>query len=112
MNTAHQTQSNLYNFNAYKQNQSISDNNDEILIEKIMDNPNFEEYIRNIVEGSIYSYLANNISKSFKEMDDPFDSIYIADLKKDSINIDNMSNLSKNIKDKSDELFIDDGLDD
>jgi hypothetical protein len=111
------TQTNVFDFLTFKntgnttQEQITSDD----IIEKIISNPDFEDYLQQLIEGSVYTYLAENISTDMNKIEDPFDAIYIADLKPDQVKLSNdnlLLNLSGKILDKSDEIFIDDGLDD
>jgi hypothetical protein len=111
------TQTNVFDFLTFKntgnttQEQITSDD----IIEKIISSPDFEDYLQQLIEGSVYTYLAENISTDMNKIEDPFDAIYIADLKPDQVKLSNdnlLLNLSGKILDKSDEIFIDDGLDD
>jgi len=113
-NTAKSNIIDFYSFRNQRDSYSTSLPSEDIL-NQIIGNPEFENYLKEIVEGIIYSQWASDIASNLTNTDDPFDSIYLADLKPDSINDYNISLLnyiSNQIEDKSDELIINDGWDD
>ncbi len=73
------------------------------------------EVIKDMIESQILELVANDYISSRDISNNPFDSIYLCDLKPDFIeskNIKYIKQLSDSIIDKSDELIINDGLDD
>lgn len=116
-NTSIGAKSNVIDFYSYRNKRDSNSTPisfDEIL-DYIIGNPDFETYLKETVEGIIYSQWATDIASNLRNNDDPFDSIYLADLQPDTINKFNITFLnyiSNQIKDKSDEIIINDGWDD
>jgi hypothetical protein len=87
----------------------------EILINRIIGNPRFEKYLKEIMEEQIYSYWINKIYGVIPEQDNPFDSIYLADLSPDLIgkkDIQLIKSLSNKIEDRSFLISFNDDLED
>ena len=73
------------------------------------------EDIKNMVESKILELVVNDDISSRDISNNPFDSIYLCDLKPDTVeknDIEHIRMLSEKITDKSNELIINDGLDD
>lgn len=86
----------------------------EDVITKLMSETEFEEKLKDMVEGYIADYLLNQNLTLQSFIDDPFDAIYLADLQPDSINMSTSNELNslKNIVDLSDTISFNDGWDD
>ncbi len=86
----------------------------EDVISKLLSEPEFEEKLKDLVEGYIADYLLNLNLLSQSIIDDPFDAVYIADLQPDSTHISTTNELNslKNIVDLSESISFNDGLDD
>ncbi len=87
----------------------------EVLINRIIGNPKFEKYLKEIMEEQIYSYWINKIYGVIPEQDNPFDSIYLADLAPDLIgkeDIQSIKSLSNKIEDRSYLISFNDDLED
>ena len=85
------------------------------IINLIIGNQSFEKYLKEFMEGLIFSNWLDRISGDFNKQDNPFDSIYLADLKPDTLSEANKTILSTNslkIEDRSSQIFFNDGLDD
>jgi len=94
------------------------DTNDSVarswVLDAVIGNPQFEDYLKEVVKGMIFDSLLKGKVESSVSSDNPFDSVYIADLSPDK-GIDHsyrdLQYLNRNIEDRSDNLFIDDNLD-
>ncbi len=84
------------------------------VLDAVIGNAQFEDYLKEVVEGMIFDSLLKGQVESSVSSDNPFDSVYIADLSPDK-GIDHsyrdLQYLNRNIEDRSDSLFIDDNLD-
>ena len=84
------------------------------VLDAVIGNPQFEDYLKEVVEGMIFDSLLKGQVESSVSSDNPFDSVYIADLSLDK-GIDHsyrdLQYLNRNIEDRSDSLFIDDNMD-
>jgi len=85
------------------------------VVNAILDNPRFEQLLKEYMETLIYSDYLKLLSGTVLNVDDPFDSIYIADLAPDIIStkaIDRLFSIGGKIEDRSDQIYFNDGLDD
>lgn len=85
------------------------------VVNAILNNPRFEQLLKEYMETLIYSDYLRLLSGTVLKVDDPFDSIYIADLAPDKISakaIERLLSIGKKIEDRSDQIFFNDGLDD
>lgn len=81
------------------------------LINLIIGNPQFENYIKEVMEKQIYSYWINKTFENGPTEDNPFDSIYLADLSPDKISKNDLQlliTLANKIEDKSDLITFND----
>lgn len=98
----------------HKRKQSTESWEEYDIPDGIIGNPAFERYLKDIVEGIIYSNFTVEQSASLISDENPFDSIYLAELTPDPINKENVikiKNIAKRIVDKSDLIVFDDGWD-
>jgi hypothetical protein len=101
--------------NLYETDSQISSIGLNSIINAIIKNPRFEQYLKEYMEISIYSNYLKLLSGSIHKIDNPFDSIYIADLSPDSIPFeakDRIISIARKIEDRSSEIIFNDGLDD
>ena len=85
------------------------------VVNAILDNPKFEQLLKEYMETVIYSDYLKLLSGTVFKEDDPFDSIYIADLAPDRISneaVRRIISTGKKIEDRSEQIFFNDGLDD
>ena len=75
---------------------------DEVM-RKIFAAPEFNDYIKSLVEGNVARLIANAMMLKNSATDNPFDSIYLYDLKPDTIDRSHIEKLKKysGIKDLS-----------
>jgi hypothetical protein len=103
----------LPNFIRSQQSQTNENISNEI-VNNIIGNTKFEDYLKDLIEGIIFNQSIKNITNA-STIDDPFDAIYIADLKPDYIQkkyIETLKYFASIIVDKSDEFQINDDWDD
>jgi len=85
------------------------------IINLIIGNQSFEKYLKEFMEGLIFSNWLDKYSGYLDKQDNPFDSIYLADLKPDKLSKANKKMLITNslkIEDRSSQILFNDGLDD
>ena len=105
---ANETSTNVTSLFEYRKRKGYPE--DASVLKFVIGNPDFEQYIKDIVEGMVYDMIAEN-RILYLERDDPFDAIYIADLKPDVIPAEDITliqELSHRIEDRSASIFIDD----
>ncbi len=84
------------------------------VLDAVIGNPQFEDYLKEVIEGMIFDSLLKGQVESSASSDNPFDSVYIADLSPDKgigHSYRDLQYLNRNIEDRSDSLLIDDNLD-
>lgn len=85
------------------------------VVNAIINNPKFEQLLKEYMEVAIYSDYLKQLSGNVLKNDDPFDALYLADITPDKISDDakrRIISLAKRIEDRSAEIIINDGLDD
>lgn len=99
----------------FPKTKSVDETSKDSILNFLIGNPNFEDYLKDFIEGVIMNESKILTSSSLVTKDDPFDPIYIAELQPDKLYKDDIlciENLASKIVDKSHLLFIDDGWDD
>jgi hypothetical protein len=82
---------------------------DEV-VEKIFQNPSFEERMKSMIEASVADLLVQRYVNSQEEIDNPFDAIYLSSLAPDKLEefSINVLELHSKIRDLSDSItFVD-----
>jgi len=99
-------------YNSYLTGESLRESD---ILELIIGNPSFEHYLKEFMEGLIFSTWLQRQSSYLDKDDNPFDSVYLADLKPDVLSDSNKAIFIKGshkIEDRSSQISFDDGLDD
>lgn len=106
------TSSNVIQF---RQKTPSNTKEENYLLDALIGNPEFETYLKDMIEGIVISNLATQAALENIDKDNPFDSIYFAELTPDLIihaDLNRIRYLSKKIIDKSDSLKFNDGWED